>query len=203
MDKKINLVAIKIVVVGDSNVGKSPILNSYISGEPKLDSITTIGDRLDTKFKLKNGKEIKLVLFDTIGQERYRSIALSYLKSCHGVILVFSLTDKSSFENIKNWMHCLEDEGIKAYALFGNKSDMIDNRIINSEEARCMAEKLGLAYFETSCKTREGIEEGFTYVVNEIYEKLESKRNNNINLENKKIKKDSNSNCAGKKKNKK
>ena len=203
MDKKINLVAIKIVVVGDSIVGKSALLNSYISGEQKLDANTSLGDRLNTKFKLKNGKEIKLVLIDTLGQERYRSTALSCLKNCHGAILVFSLTDKNSFENIKDWMRCLEDEGIKAYAIFGNKNDMIDNRIINSEEARCMAEKLGLAYFETYCKTREGIEEGFTYVANEIYEKLESKRNNNINLEDKKMEKDSNSNCAGKKKNKK
>ena len=185
MENKIELITIKIAVVGDSIVGKSALLNSYISGEQKLDANTSLGDRLNTKFKLKNGKEIKLVLIDTLGQERYRSAAFSFLKNCHGAILVFSLTDKSSFENIKNWMLCLEDEGIKAYALFGNKSDRINDRIINSEEARCMAEKLGLAYFETSYKTREGIEEGFTYVVNEIYEKLESKRNNNITVKSK------------------
>ena len=203
MDYKIKLITIKIAVVGDSIVGKSALLNSYISGEPKLDANTIIGDRLNIKFKLKNGKEIKLVLIDTAGQERFRSSVLRYQRSCHGVILIYSLTNKRSFENIKDWMRFLEDEGIKAYAIFGNKSDMIDNRIINSEEARCMAEKLGLAYFETYCKTREGIEEGFTFVANEIYEKLESKRNNNINLEDKKMEKDSNSNCAGKKKNKK
>ena len=100
-------------------------------------------------------------------------------------------------------MGLLEDEEIKAYAIFGNKSDMVDNRKIKFEEAQCMAKKLGLAYFETSCKTREGIEEGFTYVVNEIYEKLENQRINKINLKEKETKKVSNSNCAGKKKNKK
>ena len=100
-------------------------------------------------------------------------------------------------------MRCFEEEGIKAYAIFGNKSDMLDYRKINSEEAECMAKKLGLAYFETSCKTREGIEEGFTYVANEIYEKLENQRNNNINLKAQETKKVSNSNCAEKKKNKK
>ena len=85
MEYKIDLTAIKIAVVGDSCVGKSVILNSYISGEPKLDANTIIGDRLNIKFKLKNGKEIKLVLLDSAGQERFRSSVLRFSKSCHGV----------------------------------------------------------------------------------------------------------------------
>ena len=100
MEYKLELVAIKIAVVGNTCVGKSPIINSYISGEPKLDAISMTEEKFQTKFKLKNGKEIKLVLLDASGYERFRATTLRYSRNCHGVILVFSLTEKRSFDNI-------------------------------------------------------------------------------------------------------
>ena len=101
------------------------------------------------------------------------------------------------------WINSLYEEGIKCFTLFGNKIDFPkDEWKITSEEAKSFAAENGLAYFETSYKTREGIEEGITYIVNEAYEKFDFKKYNKIiNLNNKKINKDSN--CTGKKKNKK
>ena len=202
MDNKPEINVIKIGVIGDLYVGKASVCNSYVSGELKLKDYTNYFNKYETKFKLKNGREIQLILFDSKGQERFHSITLTSIRRYHGIILVFSVIDKNSFENIDMWLNALYEEGIKCFAIFGNKIDMPkDEWKITSEEAKSIAQKNGLAYFETSCKTREGTEEGITYVVNEAYEKLENKNNNNINLNNNKINRDSN--CAGKKKNKK
>ena len=118
------------------------------------------------------------------------------MKYCHGVIIVSSLSDKESFDNIQEWKKKLDYAGIKSYAIFGNKSDYEkDKWEITTEEAENIAAKLGLAYFETSCLTWKGINEGFTYVVNEVYENLENKNDkddNKINLNNKEENKDLN-----------
>ena len=203
MDDKKEIKVIKIGIIGDSCVGKSPLCSTYVLGESTLDSNSTIGDKHETKFKLKNGKEIKLLLFDSLGQERHHTTSIKTMKYCHGVIIVSSVVDKNSFENIENWKRSLDDENIKCFAVFGNKIDLPkDEWKITSEEAKNIAQKNGLPYFEISCKTREGMEEGMDYVVNKIYETLENKNNNSINLKVQETKKNSNSNCVGNKKNK-
>ena len=206
MDNKKEIKEIKIGLLGDSCVGKKSICFSYISGESKLNHIAMFGpNKYQTKFKLKNGNEIKLIILDSNAQQKYRAMTLKVMKNCHGIIIVSSLDDKKSFDNIQEWKNKIDDEGIKSYAIFGNKSDYEkDKWEITKEEAENIAAKLGLAYFETSCVTRKGIDEGFTYVVNEVYENLENKNDkedNKINLNNKEVNKDSN--CVGKKKSKK
>ena len=204
MESKIETKVIKIGFVGDTCVGKSPLCTLCVSSESTLDDYSTIGDRHETKFKLKNGKEFKLVLFDSSGQERFRSSNLKIMRRCHGVIIVTSVVDKRSFENIEAWKRSLDDEDLKPFAIFGNKIDLPrETWKISSEEAKNIAQKNGLPYFEISCKTRERIEEGITYLVNEVYEKLENKNKNKINLKDQETKKDSKSNCVGNKKNKK
>ena len=206
MDNKIEIKVIKIGLVGDSWVGKKSICKSYVSGGSNLNNYAAIGStKYETKFKLKNGNEIKLFIWDSNGQERFHSLAINIMKNCHGVIIVSSLSNKKSFDNIQEWKKKLDYAGIKSYAIFGNKSDYEkDKWEITTEEAENIAAKLGLAYFETSCLTWKGINEGFTYVVNEVYENLENKNDkddNKINLNNKEVNKDSN--CVGKKKSKK
>ena len=110
---KIELNAIKIALLGDNAVGKSSICNSILNIEFKEDLLSTIGiERMQTSFTLKNGKEIKLILFDTAGQERFRSSLLKGLKSIHGIILVFEVTQKITAENFNIWM-----EEIKKYLI--------------------------------------------------------------------------------------
>ena len=182
MDKKIEIKAIKIGLVGDSLVGKTSICGTYVSRESRLNNyLIFCPNRNDTKFKLKNGKEIKLYIWDSNGQKRFRDIALRAMRNCHGVIIVSSLSDKRSFNNIQEWKNALDDERIKPYAIFGNKSDyQKDKWEITTEEAKNIATKFGLPYFETSCVTREGIDEGFAYVANEIFDNLENKNDNKI-----------------------
>lgn len=177
-EKKINLKALKIGLLGDTTVGKTAICNSLLNIEFNQDMLSTIGsDKLETKFSLENGKEIKLIIFDIAGGERFRSTALQVLREKHGFILVFDVTKKSSFENIKIWLKQAKDnlEG-PCVALFGNKADFSkDKREVTTEEANEFAKQNNLKYFETSAKTNQCINEGFSYVVNEVYKIVEAK----------------------------
>ena len=184
-DKKISLKAIKIGLLGDSTVGKTAICNSLLGLEFNQDMLSTIGsDKLETKFLLKNGNEIKLILWDTAGQERFRSVALKAIKAVQGIVLVFDVTKKSSFDNIGSWLEEIKENlQNPCLILFGNKVDMEkDKWQVNSNEAKAYAEKMKLPYFETSAKTKQGIQDGFSYIVNETYEKVEGKMNGNIKI---------------------
>ena len=199
MKENIEIKSIKIGLVGDTHVGRYSICETYITGESVEYDFCRIWEyKNDPKIKLKNGKEIKLVISRINGLERFHSIALGNLTKLHGVIIVFSFSDKKSFDDIQYWINRLNEIGIKNYAIFGNKIDLPKNQWeIKSEEAKKYAQENNIAYFETSCKTREGIDEGFSYFANELYEKLIDKNSNNINI--KKEEKLHESNCAGKK----
>ena len=165
--------------------------------------LSTIGsDKLETKFNLKNGNEIKLILWDTAGQERFRSVALKAIKAVQGIVLVFDVTKKSSFDNIGSWLEEIKENlQNPCLILFGNKIDLGKEKWqVSTEEAKAYAEKMKLPYYETSAKTKQGIQEGFSYIVNETYEKVEGKIDDNIDLGKKTTKEKSG--CFGKKKNK-
>ena len=174
-EDNVNLKAIRIALLGDSKVGKSTIANKYIKVDFKDDLLSTIGsDKLETKLTLKNGETIKLVIWDTAGQERFRSIALKALKAVQGVILVFDLTSKLSFQNINNWIQTAKDN-LKdpTLVLFGNKSDLDkETWQVTKEEAEEFANNLNMKYFETSARTRKGIEEGIASIANDVYNRL-------------------------------
>ena len=205
-DKKINLSAIKVGLLGDSSVGKTAICNSLMNIEFAEDMLSTIGsDRLETKFPLKNGQNIKLVLWDTAGQERFRSVALNALKAAQGVIIVFDVTNKASFENIGNWLQEIKDNLANPnLVLFGNKADLPDRQVTESD-ARKYAKKMNLEYFETSAKTKQGLNEGFSFLVNDIYDKTiekddEKNVKNKIDLKKKVKEPKGKTGCFGKKK---
>ena len=207
-DQKINLSAIKIGLLGDSSVGKTAICNSLMNVEFAEDMLSTIGsDKLETKFALKEGKNIKLILWDTAGQERFRSVALTALKAAQGVVIVFDVTNKVSFENIGNWLQEIKDNlSNPNLVLFGNKADLPDRQVTEGE-ARKYAKKMNLEYFETSAKTKQGINEGFSYLVNDIYDKASGKDDekdgkNKIDLKKKTKEPKEKTGCFGKKKKK-
>ena len=113
---------------------------------------------------------------DTAGQERFHSIALNTVKYTNGIVLVQSLTDKTSFENIEKWLRDINDNFENpCLVLFGNKADLKEQRQISSEEAKNYIKKNGLIYFETSAKTNQGINEGFSYIINQAYKRAELK----------------------------
>ena len=202
-EKKISLKAIKIALLGDTTVGKTAICNALMNLEFTPDMLSTIGsDKLETKFVLKNGNEIKLILWDTAGQERFRSMALQALKIAQGFVLVFDVTKRSSFDNISQWLQQIKDQSQNpSLVLFGNKADLEkDKWEVTTEEAKNYAHTKGLTYFETSAKTRQGINDGFDYIVNETYNKVEGIKDKNFKLGEEVEEK---TGCFGKKKSKK
>ena len=176
-DKKMVLKAIKIGFLGDSKVGKTSLCHAIMDFEFQKDVLSTIGDvKLETKYKLKDGNEIKLILWDTAGQERFRSVALTTLKAVMGIIVVFDITSEETFENVKVWLNEIKENLNEPYlVLFGNKIDRITERKISYEEALDFADEYNLKYFETSAKTREGLDEGLSYIINQVYEKIVNK----------------------------
>ena len=184
---KIKRNAIKVAMLGDSMVGKTAICNTFMNIEFNDSNLSTIGvEKLESQITLKNGEEIKLILWDTAGQERFRSIALKSIKTAQGVVIVFDLTKKITFDNVVNWLKQI-DENLNnvSLVLFGNKCDIEKEKWeVTEEEVLQFAKIKNLPYFETSAKTNTNIKEGFENVVNAAYEKLEgNKTNKNIQLE--------------------
>ena len=172
-DNKISVKAIKVALLGDSTVGKTAICNSLMNIEFSQDMLSTIGsDKLETKFPLKNGTEIKLILWDTAGQERFRSVALKAIKAVQGIVIVFDVTLKKSFQNIDLWLEEIKNNfNNPSLVLFGNKVDMDKEKWeVTKEEAEQYAKKMNLQYFETSAKTKQGLDEGFSFIVNKAYD---------------------------------
>ena len=196
----IKIKAIKIGLLGDSTVGKTAICNSFMGVEFSNDNLMTVGqEKLETKFVLDNGKEIKLSIWDTAGQERFKATSFVTLKAAQGVIVVFDVTNRATFQHVDQWLSTIKEElPDPNLFLFGNKVD-IEERDVTEEEARSYAKKMNLKYFETSAKLNKGIDEGFEYIINESYKKAGS---DNIKLEDVKPKKKEKSGCFGKKKGK-
>ena len=183
MNKK-KISCLKIAVLGDSHTGKTSIFNSIMGIEFREDTLSTIGtDKYETRSTLKNGEEIKLVLWDTSGQERFRSVAFNTIRSAQGVVLVLDLTSRTSFENISVWLKQIEDNlNNPCIVLFGNKNDNSKEKWqVTIEEAEEFAKNINLKFFETSAKTKFGINEGLSYIVNETYDKIEKMIDNKSN----------------------
>ena len=192
---KIKRNAIKIAMLGDSMVGKTAICNTFMNIEFNDNNLSTIGlEKLESQITLKNGEEIKLIIWDTAGQERFRSIALKSIKTAQGVVIVFDLTKKTTFDNVVNWLKQINENlsSNVSLVLFGNKCDIEEEKWeISKDEILKFAKIKNLPYFETSAKTNINIKEGFESVVNAAYEKLEgNKNNNNIQIDSKNTKKE-------------
>ena len=204
-ENKISLKVIKLALLGDTTVGKTAICHSMLNLHFAEDHLSTIGqDKLETKFALKNGTEIKLVLWDTAGQERFHSMALKTLKAVQGVIVVFDVSIKRTFNSVNSWLNDIKDNlDNPCLVLFGNKIDKDKSEWeVTKEEVEEYANSLNLQYFETSAKTKKGLNEGFSYIVNEAYDRVEIRQN--INLEEKEEEKFEIVNgCFGKKKKRK
>ena len=208
-DNKIKLKPIKIGLLGDAATGKTAICNSLLNIDFSEDMLISIGlDKLETKFILNNGNEIKLIIWDCGGQERFRSMALETMRMTYGIILVFDVWDYNSFENLNMYLQEISESFEKniPIVLFANKVDLEKERWqVTDEQIKTFAKEKNLPYFKVSAKTKQGINEGFSYIVNKTYKKLEEKNehiiiengNKNIKIE-EKISEQEKSNCVGK-----
>ena len=174
---------ILITILGETNVGKTSLINVYTGIGFSSQYISTIGmDKFEKEVQIESGETVKLKLWDTAGQEKYNSIALSTIKNTKGVVVVFDLTSKKSFEKVKDWINQVRElTSIVPINLFGNKSDL-SNREVTQEEIDKLCEEQNMIYFETSAKNNTGIDEGFKKMANLSAEIFKDKFNNNTLL---------------------
>ncbi|KAK2198149.1 bifunctional P-loop containing nucleoside triphosphate hydrolase/Small GTP-binding protein domain/Small GTPase [Babesia duncani] len=170
MDKNYDYL-FKIVLIGDSNVGKSNLLARFVKGRFRLDSKSTIGVEFATKnVELKNGKIAKAQIWDTAGQERYRAITSAYYRGAVGAVVVYDIACKQSFYNVSRWLSELHDHADPniVIALVGNKSDLTHLREVSTEDGQNLSNEHRLQFFETSCLNNENIEQAFEALFGQI-----------------------------------
>ena len=163
---------IKITILGNQSVGKTTIRSVFLNNDFSEETLSTVGyNKLETMFKLEDGKDIKLLIWDTAGQERFHSIALSSVKNSQGIILVYDVSNRTSFNDLNTWINGIKEATDKvSIILFGNKCD-IQKREVTKEEAEKYAKDNKIPYIETSAKLNINIEKGFNLVVNDAYKK--------------------------------
>ena len=163
----------KVVLVGDSFVGKTNIMSKYLKDEFHEDSKATVGVEFGSKQFTIEGHEIKAQIWDTAGQERYKAITSAYYKGAKGAFVVYDITRKSSFESIDKWVNDLTAAADKKITIvvIGNKSDLEDQRQIPKEKGEEKAAKLEVAFLETSAFSGENLDKAFELMMNEIYKK--------------------------------
>ena len=173
---------IKFIIIGDAAVGKSNLLVRYTSGQFKEEYQLTIGVEFGSNDVIIGDNTYRIQIWDTAGQENFRSITRSYYKNTACAIIVYEISNKKSFENISSWIEECKNTAPKSIlmVLVGNKCDL-DNREVTEEEGREFAEKNGMLFFETSAKTGKNVEELFKQSVKVIDQKI---KENYYDLEN-------------------
>ena len=172
----------KILLLGDSGVGKSSLLLRYTKHEFNVDMRSTIGVEFALKYLKIDNFQLKVQIWDTAGMERYRSITSAYYKGAKGVIIVYDICREKSFENVDKW---IEDFKSKAdedavILLIGNKNDLDDKREVNKEEAEIKAQKNKFAFMETSAKDNNNVDKAFETLFKEIVKNYKDKNGGDI-----------------------
>ncbi|MEE6515960.1 hypothetical protein FKM82_025132 [Ascaphus truei] len=166
----------KLLLIGDSGVGKSCLLLRFADDTYTDSYISTIGVDFKIRTVELEGKTIKLQIWDTAGQERFRTITSSYYRGAHGIIIVYDVTDQESFSNVQQWL-----EEIQRYAsdnvdklLVGNKSDLSNKKVVEYTAAKTYADSLHIPLLETSAKHSTNVEQAFVTMASEIKKRMGS-----------------------------
>ncbi|KAL6041484.1 Ras-related protein Rab-11A [Balamuthia mandrillaris] len=161
----------KVVLIGDSGVGKSNLLSRFTRNEFNLESKSTIGVEFATRSIQCDGKTIKAQIWDTAGQERYRAITSAYYRGAVGALLVYDISKGATYENVERWLNELRDHADSniVIMLVGNKSDLRHLRAVPTEQAAEFAERHGLSFIETSALDSTNVELAFQRILTEIY----------------------------------
>ncbi|KAF2219361.1 ras GTPase [Elsinoe ampelina] len=161
----------KVVLIGDSGVGKSNLLSRFTRNEFNLDSKSTIGVEFATRSIQVDAKTIKAQIWDTAGQERYRAITSAYYRGAVGALLVYDISKHQTYENVTRWLKELRDHADSniVIMLVGNKSDLRHLRAVPTEEAKQFASENNLSFIETSALDASNVELAFQNILTEIY----------------------------------
>ena len=169
----------KIIIVGDSGVGKSNILGRYINNIFKQDTKSTVGVEFASKKIKANGVNIKLQIWDTAGQERYRSITSAYYRGSKGCFIVYDISSLQTFESVEKWYEEVLKSGEKdiSIILIGNKCDLENERKVTVEMGENKARNLNCPFFETSALNNIHIEDVFQNIAENIYNRCKNEKN--------------------------
>lgn len=161
----------KVVLIGDSGVGKSNLLSRFTKNEFNLETKSTIGVEFATRSIQTEGKTIKAQIWDTAGQERYRAITSAYYRGAVGALLVYDIAKYQTFKNVERWLAELRENADRniVIMLVGNKSDLRHLREVPTEEAKSFSEKNKLSFIETSALDSTNVELAFQNILTEIY----------------------------------
>lgn len=167
----------KVVLIGDSAVGKSQLLARFARNEFSVDSKATIGVEFQTKTLVIDQKIVKAQIWDTAGQERYRAVTSAYYRGAVGAMLVYDMTKRQSFDHIARWLDELRGHADKniVIMLIGNKCDLASLRAVPVEDAKEFAERENLFFMETSALDSTNVETAFLTVLTEIYRTVSKK----------------------------
>ncbi len=161
----------KIVLVGDSGVGKTNLLLRYLKNEFNTQTKATVGVEFgNTKVQIDNAL-IKAQIWDTAGQERYRSITSAYYKGAHGALIVYDITRKDSFDSVEKWLSDLKNNGEEKMVIMaiGNKCDMVNERVISTEDGEAKAQRNNIAFLETSALNATNVAKAFDELIQKLY----------------------------------
>ncbi|KAI0818498.1 GTPase [Irpex lacteus] len=167
----------KVVLIGDSGVGKSNLLSRFTRNEFNLESKSTIGVEFATRSLAIDGKTVKAQIWDTAGQERYRAITSAYYRGAVGALLVYDISKHATYTNVTRWLKELRDHADSniVIMLVGNKSDLKHLRAVPTEEAKSFAAENGLSFIETSALDASNVEGAFQTILTDIYRIVSSK----------------------------
>lgn len=185
---------LRIIVVGDSTVGKTAAIIKFVDGISASSTIPTVGVDFKTKKMNVRGENVNLQIWDTAGQERFRSLTNSYFRKAQGIALFFDVTNRDSFTHLQSWLDSINDNmGASGFSIpivvLGNKVDLASQRTVTQDEALKFLSD-AYPYFDTSAKTGEGVREAFTQVAEQIVDKMrlqavtEEKKSDNQDIAN-------------------
>ena len=166
---------VKVVIVGDSGVGKTNIMSKYLKNEFHEDSKATVGVEFGSKQFNIQGHQVKAQIWDTAGQERYKAITSAYYKGAKGAFIVYDISRKNTFDSISRWVSDITATADKKITLIliGNKSDLEDQRQVTKEQGEEKAKEFGFAFLETSASSGDNLEKAFSLMINEVYKKCQ------------------------------
>jgi len=160
----------KLLLIGDSGVGKSCLLLRFAENSFTESYLSTIGVDFKIRTIEMEGKNVKLQIWDTAGQERFRTISQAYYRGAHGIVVVYDVTDSESFDNVKSWLAEIDrhaTEGVQKL-LIGNKSDLADKKVVSFSAAKDFATERGIPFLETSAKEATNVEDAFLTLARQI-----------------------------------